>query len=172
MIFIMSEKQFMKNKKKLIKVKDYMICDCSDGKILNKFNNSIAMEELNPPKTLIKMREANDRDYDYFRSEKLENKFFKGSGFQRSTMGVVKCLEVKGDINVFVILTNKGYKYFRKDIVKQMRRLINTERDFVYTFSDLRDNQRLLDHDYSDRYLDDIVSALHRCEAKFEKRKK
>ena len=36
MIFIMSEKQFMENKRKLVKMKDYMICDCADGKILNK----------------------------------------------------------------------------------------------------------------------------------------
>lgn len=172
MIFIMSEKQFMENKRKLVKMKDYMICDCADGKILNKFNNAIAMEEFNPPKALIKMREANDRDYDYFRSEKLEKKYFKGSGFRTSAMGIMKCIELRGDINVFVILTKKGYKYFKDDIVENMKKLFDTDKEFIYTFSDLRDNQRLLTKDYSDSYIDSIVRALHKTERKLTKKKK
>ena len=93
MIFIMSAKQWDKNKKKLIIPKDYFIFDATDDDEakLDRFTNTITMSGFNPPAKLVKLISKNEDLEDIIdidKMEKLEDNFFNGIQFNNAVLSV------------------------------------------------------------------------------------
>lgn len=149
MIFLMTAKDWYKNKKKLVVPKDYLIVDGTedDDAKLSAFTNVITMDGFNPPPKLVKLasKEADIEDIiDYDSLEKLESNFFNGMKLSNAMMAVVAG-QVENDINIFVIFRNKAFKRYKKRIKKTFEELFPTDFDFVYIFSgDVKDHKKEL----------------------------
>lgn len=170
MIFLMSKKQFLKEKKKLVEPKDYLIVDATDdddAELSGKYSNVTVIEAFNPPGTLVKLQEGKDDVFDLSKVEKLEKKFFKGKAFIAATMAITKGMLTK-DCNIFIVLRNKAYKYYGKAIKKRMEKLFNVDIKFIGLFSDIEDSKKILLKELSDSNKDKLVTRLLELETKNE----
>jgi len=162
----MSVKTFMKKKKKLVEPKDYVIMDATDTNKgeLEKFSNVVHLENFSPSNKLIKAKSQNDVDYDLFDIEKMEKKFFKGKGFRTSCLACVNALVENRNINVFIVVKGKVFKYYGETLAKKMRKLFNVDFDFVRTFKKWDDDKKYLKKDLDNSELDELREKLRKLE--------
>ena len=149
MIIFMTEKQFLKNKKKLVEPKDYIICDCTDDATgeLTKFSNTMSLDGLKPPSGLVKLLSKGDLDeIDPKKIEKLEKKFYNGAEFRNTALGLLMAFAKPGyDKNYFIVFKKKDYKICVKGIMKAIKRSIDIGDDkILFTFDDYEDNKKIL----------------------------
>lgn len=140
MIILMREKDFLKKKKHLVVPKDYRIADSTDdasGEI-TKFGNTCSTDGLKPPKDLIRALSSDSIKLDPEKIEKSEKRYFKSEDFLHTIMGIV-ALQVKSDINIFVVFKNKDFKVFGKRIFKKVKKLFPTEKDVFFLIEDVDD---------------------------------
>jgi hypothetical protein len=166
----------MKYKKKLVEPKDYVIANGTEDESGNlaQFSNVVTMDGFNPPSKLVKAKSESDEDFDVFSVEKLEKKYFKGQGFITVCMSCVGVMleDRNKNINVFVVIRNKVFKYYSKAIVKKFSKLFDVNFDFVYVFKEYDDMKKLLRKDLTSDQLDDLKSRLHKLEHGMTDKKK
>ena len=140
MIILMREKDFLKKKKHLVVPKDYRIADATDdtSSDIAKFANSCSVDGLKPPKDLIRALSSDSIKLDPEKIEKSEKRYFKSEDFLHSIMGVV-ALQVKSDINIFIVFKNKDFKAFGKRIFKKVEKLFPTEKKVFFLIDDIDD---------------------------------
>lgn len=176
MIFIMSEKQFLKDKKKLVVPKDYIIVNSTndDRSELTKFNMCTTVDAFDPPEKLIRLIEKNDDDdlFDMDKLKKIEDKFFKGEDFIQSAMAVTKGV-IDKNINAFIILRNKKYKLYGKKIKKAIQKVFKAaDVEFVHLYKDFSDNKKELSTKLSSSQISELRDALEDLEKKLSKKSK
>lgn len=116
MIIIMKEKDFLKNAKKLVEPKDYLVVDGTDedGGPLNRYTQMLAMPGLNPPTKCLKGKDALDDERDIEEKEErwLGSKdLFKSIATMLFTMN-----QYNGSFNIFVCLSKKAYNKYGEKI--------------------------------------------------------
>ena len=174
MIFIMSEKQWQKNKKKLVIPKDYFIFDATDDDDakLDRFTNMITMSGFNPPVKLVKLvskGEDIDDIIDFDKLEKLERNFFNGQQFTNAVMSTVAG-QIENDVNIFIVLRNKVFKFYRKRILKAFKNIFDVDFDFVVIFSgDASDNKKELRKSLSRGDIKELKDLLSKKEKEMAK---
>lgn len=128
MLLLIAAKDWFKDHKKLIEVKDYLILDCTDGQEtkMNTYSNTVSMDHFCiPSKLLSAMSKDIDDDYiDINNVEELEKGFFRGNEFSTSVLATMSTfLRAQTDINVFIIVRNKAFKYYRKRFITEFCRI-------------------------------------------------
>ena len=149
MIFLMSAKQWSKNKKKLVIPKDYIIFDATDDDDakMSSYTNCVTMDAFNPPVKLVKLvaDEESTDIIDIDKLEKLEKNFFKGLSLRSAMMATVSGIIQNGDINIFIVMRNKAFKYYRKKMKKMFEKLFPVDFEFIEIFSgEISDHKKSL----------------------------
>lgn len=174
MIFIMSAKQWDKNKKKLVIPKDYFIFDATDddNAKLDKFTNVITMSGFNPPSKLVKLIDKNeniDDIIDMDKLEQLETNFFKGQQFNNALLSTVAG-QLENDVNIFIVLRNKVFKNYRKRILKAFTNTFDVGFNFAVIFSgDASENKKELKRSLSSNEVGELREILKKREKQMEK---
>ena len=175
MIFLMNEKKWHKNKKRLVMPKDYIIVDATedDDAKMSAFTNCITMDGLNPPTKMIQSAKSEEDDLgiiDIDKLEKLEKNFFGGMMFRNSVMAIVSGLLNEEDCNVFVVFRNKAFKYYKKTFLKTFEKMFPVDFEFVTLFTgDVSDYKKELRKSFSDKELDKLAERLQKLEKDLEK---
>jgi hypothetical protein len=170
MIFIISQKQFLKNKKMLVKPKEYLIIDGTDDSSgdLRKFCNVITVDSFNPPAKVLSYFDKKDISVDDIDEEKIKKvmkKYLKGKSFIVGVMGAAKAIvDASRPFNVLIVIKNKVYKHLSSKIVKRMKKLL--EFDFIYTFDDIEEKPKLLKKEITREDLKMLEKKLKKLEAK------
>lgn len=180
MIFIMSKKSWYKHKKKLVLPKDYMLIDGTedDDAKLSSFTNCVTMDQFNPPIKLIKLvGKENSDDYrdilDYDRLDKLEENFFDSPNLHAAIMATVGGLLQGGDLNIFLILRNKVFKYYKKRLKREFIKSIAVPFDYITIFgsnASPSDFQKELSYSFTDKELRQLEDSLKAREKQMEKK--
>jgi hypothetical protein len=170
----MSVKQWAKNKKKLVIPKDYIIFDATedDDARMSAFTNVITMDSMNPPVKLVKLAASHDSDdiIDYDKIEKLEKEFFRGLNLRKAIMATVAGLLENRDINIFIVMRNKAFKYYKQKMRKAFEKTIPVDFTFVEIFKgDYEDNKKSLKYTFSDDELYQLKKVLREKEKESEK---
>lgn len=141
MIFLMSEKQWKKNKKKLVEPKDYIIMDATedDDARMSAFTNVVTMDALNPPAKLVRL--VTDDKFDdgvisWDKIEKLEKEYFRGYMLKKAIMATVAGIIENGDINIFIVMRNKAYKCYKHKMIKTFNKIFPVDFTFIQLLSD------------------------------------
>lgn len=174
MIFIMSAKQWDKNKKKLIIPKDYFIFDATDDDEakLDRFTNTITMSGFNPPAKLVKLISKNEDLEDIIdidKMEKLEDNFFNGLQFNNAVLSTVAG-QLENDVNIFIVLRNKVFKNYRKRILRAFTKKFEVDFTFVVIFSgDVSANKKELKKSLSSSEVKELKELLGKREKEMAK---
>lgn len=182
MIFLMSMKQWDKYKKKLVQHKSYIIMDGTDDESakMSQYTNTVTMDAFCPPSKLLKlMSEDSELDdiIDIDRLEELEKNYFEGLSLRNAVLATVSGLLNEDDINIFIVLRNKAFKFYKKRFRKMFIRLFDPNFEFVFILDDdYKKNRKMLDKDLSDEAKEELSKKLKKLEEKmveeFERRKK
>lgn len=141
MIFVMGAKQWFKDSKKLIEEKDYLILDCTDGqesKMIH-YSNTMGMDDFCIPSKLLHAMssEIGDEYIDISSAEELEKEFFRSSKFATSVLATISAyLDTEREINIFIILRNRAYRYYRKRFVSEFCRVFPEAESLVVIYTD------------------------------------
>lgn len=179
----MSKKSWYKHKKKLVQPKDYMLIDGTedDDAKLSSFTNCVTMDQFNPPIKLVKLIGKADhsddyRDiFDYDRLEKLEENFFDSPNLHAAIMATVGGLLQGDDINIFLILRNKVFKYYKKRFKREFVKSIAVPFDYITIFGGNAapsDFQKELSYTFTDKELRQLEESLKVREKQMEKKLK
>ena len=170
MIFVVSMKQFMKRKKKLVSPMDYLIIDGTDDSSgeLRKFCNVITVDSFNPPNKALAYFEKKDVSVDEIDEEKVKKvikKYLKGKTFTVGVMGAAKALVEAGrPFNVFIIIKNKAYKHLGGKIIKKMKKILDFE--YIYSFDEIEEKPKLLKKEIDRDELKALSKKLKKLEEK------
>lgn len=127
MIFLLSLKTWDKYKKKLVEPKDYIILDATDNEDskMTQFTNVVSMDNFCLPMKLIRV--IQDEDYgdaiDIDKIEDLEDNFFRSGNFETSVLATMSIF-LERDINVFIVMKNPAFKYYRKKFKSEFCKII------------------------------------------------
>lgn len=84
-------------------------------------------------------------------------------------MAVVSSM-VKNDdgrqLNMFIVLRNKAYKVYSKKLVKKMRKIFDTDFEFIYTFEEYEDDKKLLKRDLKNNQVNNLLKQIKKLEKK------
>lgn len=145
----MSAKQFLKYKEKVVVEKDYLILDCTDGQEsrMNKFTSTVSMDNFIIPTKLTSVMDQtiSDEYIDLDSVEELEKNFFRGKKFSTSvlaTMSTFLRTEDDKDINIFIVIRNKAFKYYRKKFVSEFCRAFPEAASLIYIY-DSKDRDKM-----------------------------
>lgn len=175
MIVILSAKQWFKNSKKLIEEKDYLILDCTDGDEtkMTHYSNTMAMNDFCIPSRLVSAMDAEiGNDFiDTSSAETLEKEFFRGSKFATSVLATMFAyLDTDTDINIFIIMRNRAYKFYRKRFMSEFCRVFPEAFPLIMIYSD--DNKgkmkKSLRRDLSDSEREFLKKELEKKEKNME----
>lgn len=181
MIFLMSMKQWDKYKKKLVQHKSYIIMDGTDDEDarMSQYTNTVTMDAFCPPSKLLKLMDDSDMDdiIDIDRLEDLEKNYFEGLSLRNAILATVSGLLNDNDINIFIVLRNKAFKYYKKRFRRMFIRLFDPNFEFVFILDDeYKKNRKMLEKDLSDGAKEELSKKLKKLEEKmteeFEKKKK
>ena len=173
MIFLMSIKQWDKDKKKLVRPKDYIICDATedDDAKMNSYNNCVTLDSINPPAKLVKLASKNniggmDDIIDYDKIQKLEKEFFKGIQLRKAMLAVVAAgIEHDTDVNIFIVMRNKAFKLYKKKMKKAFTKLFDVDFDFITIYSgDLSEHKSELKRSFKDNEISKLRKVLKKRE--------
>ena len=140
MILLISAKDWINDSKKLVQPKDYIVLDCTDCQEtgITKFSNQITMDNFCiPSKLLSAMNKDLDEDMiDIDSAETLEKEFFRGEKFRTSVLATVSTyLRPENDINVFIVVRNKAYTFYRKRFVTEFCRIFPEIQPYIKIYN-------------------------------------
>lgn len=174
MIFLMSAKQWSKAKKKLVIPKEYLIFDATedDDAKMNAFTNTVTMDAMNPPVKLVKLISKDgggfDDAIDFDKLEKLEKTFFKGQQLRKAIMATVAGI-IENDVNIFIVMRNKAFKYYKKKMKKAFEKTIPVDFEYIEIFTgEVSDHKKSLKYSFSDDELHQLKKALKKREKESE----
>ena len=129
MIFIMSIKQWNKDKKKLVVPKDYVVMDGTDDADakLSAFTNVVTADVFCPPAKLLKLVSQDDADdyIDFDKLEELEDNYFDSLSLKNMMLAITANIIGSNDVNVFIVLRNKAFKYYKKRYKKAFNKMFD-----------------------------------------------
>lgn len=159
MIYVMNQKFLKKNIEKMVKYNQYFIIDGENfavtGRsgeteaIATKFTRAHSVGGFCPETKLYGMLRKLKKE-DRVSPEKLENetkKFLKEKSFIVAVNVAFKALIAGGKdnpLNVFVVLPNIVYKYIGKRIIKKMKKLADSEFEFIFDQEALEEDMKRL----------------------------
>lgn len=183
MIFILSGKSWLKDCKKLVGYRDYLILDATDGDEtkMSQFSQVVAMDNFCVPAKLLSemARKIGDEIIDLDRVEVIEKEFFRSTKFATcvlATMRAYLCAdsEMTKEINVFIIVRNKAFKYYRKRFASEFCRVFPDAAPllFIYDEDKKEKMKKALQKELtvSDRHI--LEKDLRKKEIELEKRSK
>lgn len=180
----MNLKMWEKNKKKLVLPKDYFLFDATedDDARLHAYTNCVTMDALNPPIKLIKAKEKEvDMDFgeiiDIDKIDQLEGKFFNGLGFNNAVMATISAVVSNPDYNIFIVMRNKSFKLYKKQIKKAFMKTFPVDFDFIEIFDgDIKSIKKSLAKDFKSNQIQMLSNLLKKrekdMEKKFQKKRK
>ena len=169
----MREKDFLKNKKKLVAPKDYVIGDATDNTSgeITKFSNLVSLDGLKPPKNLVNLI-LNDSDkLDPDKIEKLEKRYIKSQAFRNAAIGLIMS-QVQSDKNYFIVFRDKDWKAYGKTIFRKFKKLFPCDEDVMFTFSDIEDNFKILSKALSEDARRELDKSTKKLIKKLEEQEK
>ena len=159
MIYVMNQKFLKKNVEKMVKYNPYFIIDGENfavtGRsgeteaIATKFTRAHSVGGFCPEVKLYNMLRKLKKE-EKVSEEKLEaeiKKFTKEKSFIVAVNVAFKALIASGKdnpLNVFIVLPNLVYKYLSKRIIKKMKKLADSEFEFIFTQEDLEEDFKVL----------------------------
>lgn len=179
MILLISAKDWFSDSKKLIEPKNYLILDATDGREtkINQFSNTLTMDNFCiPPKLLSAISKELDDDFvDIENAEELEKNFFRGDGFSTSVLATMSTLlNAESDINIFIVIRNKAFNYYRKRF----------KTEFCRVFPDAEPLFSIYKHEKKGKFLKELekslpesdreilIEELKKCEKRMEEKVK
>lgn len=173
MIFVLKLKDFLRNKKKLVEPKDYIIFDATDDSSgeLTKFANAVSLTRFKPPKALTRLTlKANESDFfefDLDKIEKLEKNFLKGAEFLKS-IDTIFVSAARKDQNIFVVMSDKDYKAYGERMIVELKKK-SGDYDVVFGIKDVEDSPKVLRKMLSSGDISALKSAAEKLETKIRK---
>ena len=183
-IVLLSQKQWSKNKKKLVEPKDYIIMDGTedDDAKLSAFSNVITADSYALPQRLLKMADYDvdsNEIIDYDKLEELESNFFDGTSLKNIILATVANV-VGNDMNIFIVIRNKAFKMYKKSYKKAFNKLFDPNElgySVLTVFTgDMKDIKGDLNKSLSERerklLSEKVAEREEEMRKKFEKQKK
>ena len=171
MIILIKEKQFLKDKKKLVAPKDYIIADATDDTTgeLSKFSNTMSADMLKPPKQLVNAINADSNKIDPDKIDMMMKKFFKSEEFIRCINGLVR-IQIRSDKNIFIVYKGKDFKTLGKKIFKKMRSMYEIDGDLFLLGEDV--TEKILHTKLQESTRRELDECCKKVEKKLEKMSK
>lgn len=172
MIFLGSVKMWNKFKKKYVEPKDYMLLDATDDETskLNKFTNMVDMANFAVPSGVLKLVSEieDDESLDYDRLEEMERNFFEGYKFRSSVVATISVL-VSERVNVFIIVRNKAFKYYRKRFKSEFCKVIPELTNYFHILhDDANKDKKYLNEEFSDKEIETLQKKVQKKEKEME----
>lgn len=196
MIFILSDKSFRENAKKILKVRDYVIIDGSDsgyiddsksaskGDISNVYNNTIINGAYTPSHRLIdaikkesKKKDLSAEDHLPWKLQQSMDEYFESAEVVGAMLSTIKGFTMKinanssgsdSQRNVFIVLPNRIYKYMGDQFLIRFYDLTKADFKFVYGEKDLFENMKLLRKDLKDKRIDFLDRRVEKLAKKYK----
>lgn len=183
MIFLLSYKTWEKNKKKLVEPKNYLILDATDDEDakLSNLTNMVSMDNFSLPMKLLKIVDDDDftEAIDLDKIEDMEETFFKSLKFKSSVLATMSTFLIDdgdnkgGSINVFIVLRNKAFKYYRKKFKHEFLKIFKEASNcFIIIDGKVKKYTKDLEKDVDDDELEIMVKALKKKEKIMEEEMK
>lgn len=151
MILLVSEKFFKKNKKKLVKYKDYAIGDATDkdsGSKYTKYNNTLEMREFNATPKLLGLANDPKSEESKITAKRIDRYLDQWLGDENIKVRIVamgqyivdynkKCGE---DINIILVLRKEVFKCYAKTLRDRINEVLDTNIAVLLT-KDLDDDE-------------------------------
>ena len=178
MILLISAKDWLNDHKKLIEVKDYLILDCTDGQEskMHTYSNVVTMDNFCIPSKLLSAisKEIDDDYIDIDNAEELEKTFFRGNEFSTSVLATMSTfLRAQSDINIFIIVRNKAFKYYRKRFITEFCRVFPDADPLIKIYKHENKSKivKILEKPISTSDRDILVKELEKKEKQMENSK-
>lgn len=174
MLFVISAKQFLKYSKKLVMEKDYVILDCTDEEIssdLTKLTGVVTVDDFAVPSKLLRVISTDSEDIlDIDSIEELEKEFFRGIKFKNAVLATMSTfITSSSDINIFIVIRNKAYKYYRKRIESEFCRVFSEAASLIHIFEgDVKKMKSLLKKDITEKEREILLKELKKKEKEAE----
>ena len=169
MIFLVSEKTFVKNAKKILKARDYVIIDGSDSgsidddamhtDISTTFNNVVVNGGFTPHHRLVDALKKDMKG-----RAKQETEAATTDEFVGAALAAVKGFTLQTNSsasgnssvqrNIFIVLPNRVYKLMRDIYAEHFHKLLGVDFQFVYTEEELMAKMKLLIKDLKRKKID------------------
>lgn len=183
MIYVMNQKFFKKNIEKMAKYNPYFIIDGENFAVTGRSDTTIAIATkysrchsvggFCPETKLYGMLRKLKREEDVS-PEKLEKetkKFIKDKTFIVAVNVALKALiagGVENPLNIFIVLPNIVYKYLGQRIIKKMKKLADTDFEFIYSQDDLKEDIKRLKVLMEPKQLKEIDGITKKIEKKHD----
>lgn len=173
MIFILSLKMWDKYKKKLVEPKDYIILDATDNEDskMTQYTNVVTMDNFCLPMKLIRLIQEEDYDgiIDLDKIEELEENFFKSGNFETSVLATMNIF-LERDINVFIVMKNAAFKYYRKKFKAEFCKIIPDADPltFILEKGDLDKHKKALKSSISNDEAETLKKQIRKKEKEME----
>ena len=167
MIIIVPVKDFTKHAKKLVEPKPYLIIDGTgmDSGPLVKYSQVVTLEGFNPPGYLINAKKNEDDVVDSQKFDKIKKKYFKSKSFKVGLLGALNgFIQGDGKINIFIVLNQKAYKYFSKEIKKRFEKYFKTEYQFIFRYDDIQESKKILNKNLKSKKVAELQQLLKKYE--------
>lgn len=183
MIYVMNQKFFKKNIEKMAKYNPYFIIDGENYAVTGRANDTVAIAtkynrahsvggfcpEVRLYGMLRKLKKEEDVSPE--KLEKETKKFLKDKTFIVAVNVAFKALIAGGvdnPLNVFIVLPNIVYKYLGSKIIKKLKKVADTEIDFIFSQDVLKDDIKRLKKLMEPNDLREIDKITKRIEKKYD----
>ncbi len=176
MIIIIDHKTFkklLKDKKALKKIcanhaNDPIIFDGTDGDsdVLSSMSHVIALKDFSAAGKLTLKKEDRAAEFSKAEMKRAKKKFFGSNDFIYGTLSLVESfVELKGDVNLLVVITEKSYKALAKDYVKQMNKIIGIKAKSSKDgdFGDMPDDFGTINEEHEDKLSAECICTWKQC---------
>lgn len=194
MIFLVSNKQFVKNDKKWLKVRDYVIIDgCDNGAIDddsskrdigNGYNNAIVNGAFTPHNRLLSAIEKEKKDqgnpdkpHYTWKTQTMLDDYMNSPEVVAAMLASVKgfTMEISANAsgnhdkqrNIFIVIPKKVYKLMADEFLNRFYELMKVEFPFIRSEEELLDNKKLLTKDIKDKRMDELRMRIPKVAKKY-----
>lgn len=183
MIYVMSEKFFVKNAKKLAKPHDYFGLDGANYSVIagtsnkepiaSRYNRFHSVGSFCPETRLYRYlrKMKNDEEYNQDRYEKEVREFLRDKSFI-SAVRTALMAEISNypyALNIFVVLPNLVWKYLGDEITERIKNISKMEFEFVYTQRDIKEKgTKILSAELDTTQLKEIDHRIRKIDKKYD----
>lgn len=183
MIYVMSDKFFLKNVKKLVKYKEYFIIDGSNfavtgytdekHQISGRFSNCHTVGAFCPDKYFFEILHNKYKKEKYNKKKyKLEKEeYIKGERLAVAIITTIKAFvgsNMSSDTNIFVVLPKEVYKALAKSIIKKFYKMSKVDFEFIVDIKEIGDNFKALKGSISKKEINKLKPVINKLEKKYK----
>lgn len=175
MIIVIAAKDWLKNKKKLVDPKDYIILDCTDGQetSMRNFSETVTVDDFCIPSKLLSVmnKDIGEEYVDLDNVETLEKNFFRGNKFASTVLATVSAfITAESDINIFIVIRNKAFKFYRKRFITEFCRVFPDISPYVHIYEDKHKDKikKILVKDLEAAEKNSLIKELKKKEKEME----